>query len=794
MLDQYRALVSPTSDVLQVLAGPGTGKTRVITARVAYLLCVEHLAPEDIIVTTFTKKAANEMKRRLNEMLVDYSPKIQLNNLFIGTFHSICVRILRVFGSKIELDSRFKIADETDSKQLIKRVLQDKYSDAPGASTTLVVKVTDKDINEYKYFISACKSKALFPDEVPLDLTDKAFEDHIYTYKKYQHSLRTNNLIDFDDCLLLAYKLLKKYPTCLHDIKHVLVDEFQDTNLVQLELMYLFGLNSHNRVTVVGDPDQSIYGFRHAEANNFYRMENYYVERGAKVMKVQLDENYRSTSNILSFAETVIDSKQKSKREPKKLKSNTKKENLPVYFDAYVNNKEEARRIAEDVRTLDYKYSDIAILIRSAFLSRMIEQELIHANIPYIIVHGRSFWELREVKLMVDYLRAIASNVDWLGYSRSMEFVITGLGTKSLQSIENDFESRRGKGHAGNVYKIIKSIVKEDRKGFSTKAREGLRKYVKTIHKARHILKNESKEMPKRLNKMFDLVVEQSNLIELVCSKKSKAKSEEEARNDITENLNELKNQLITFAPAEQVLPEDTDKESERLSEESKDSSDILTQFLDSIYLYEQTHYKQSKENDNSEGKVTITTIHGAKGLEWPVVFIPGLADGIFPSKYVLNEPNSKKRNATMDEECRCLYVATTRAKERLYLSYFVEAESFWQDTEKRTVSSLIKGRPMKLVEKRKHSNYGRAVGFASANKKAADFEKFKSRNARMVVQAYKEFSHIPTAVPVVFTTAKKRISRITGLNPVTGAPLNKKVKRKRLGMGRPMKPYPLGK
>lgn len=822
---QYKALTTPTTNVLQILAGPGTGKTRVITARVAYLLCEQNLPPEDVIVTTFTKKAANEMKERLAKLLEGYTPKIDLGKLFIGTFHSICVRILRVFGRHINLDSRFKIADDTDSKQLIRRVLQSKFTSA-GISDK--IKVKESDIKEYQNFISACKSKALLPNEVPPNTMDHSFEDHLLVYSKYQKSLKSNNLIDFDDCLLLAYKLLKKYPRCLKNVKHVLVDEFQDTNLVQLELMYLFGVNSHDKVTVVGDPDQSIYGFRHAEANNFYRMEDHYQKKGLRVVKVQLDENYRSTENILNFAETVMRSKQKARREPKELKSNTS-ERIPVYFDSYPTNKEEAMRITDDIRHLTstkrtnrYKFADIAVIIRSAFLSRVIEQEMIHSNIPYIIVHGHSFWELKEVKLMVDFLRAIASSIDWLGYSRSLEFTVPGMGAKSLERIEKEFDSQRSHGHSGNVYKILGSIVKEQKRGFTSKTREGIKHYMKMIHKARSILKDDSKNMEERLGKTFDSVVERSGMVDLVVSKKtSRGKSEDDAKNEVKQNLDELKNQLMSFTPVEETL----DEQVAALGDESlnatpaKDPKDFtpvefLTQFLDSIYLYEQTHYKQTEDNDEDEGKVTITTIHGAKGLEWPVVFVPGLADGILPSKYVLNETNTKKRKAALDEECRCFYVAVTRAKDRLYLSHFAENEGyFYGGNERKPLSSLIRGEPMKLVKKRDHKpleRYGR--GFASFNKTAKDFAKYRSRNAQDVKHAYDEFSHIPMAAPIVFTTARKKLHEdklwkikkessklrkkrnCEELNPVTGAPLHgkKKNKKKRLGFSGPMKPFPL--
>ncbi|QOU20583.1 hypothetical protein BRETT_000293 [Brettanomyces bruxellensis] len=809
--NQYKALTTSPSNVLQILAGPGTGKTRVITARVAYLLCEKKIPPQNIIVTTFTKKAANEMKDRLAKLIDTVSVPVDLKKLVIGTFHSICVRILRIFGKLIDLNVKFSIADDTDSKQLIKRVLETKFNRGkPSGANDIKVKTTD--IQEYKYFISACKSKAQFPNEVPPKVSDHAFEDHLEVYHKYQQSLINNNLIDFDDCLLLTYKLLKEHPKCLRNIEHVLVDEFQDTNLVQLELMYLFALNSNHKVTVVGDPDQSIYGFRHAEANNFYRMEDHYKKLGLNVVKVQLDQNYRSTSNILRFAETLMRTKQTAARPEKDLKSNTQ-ENTPVYFDQYPTNKDEAMHIANDIKNLTknkYKYSDIAVIIRSSFLSRALEQEMIHFSIPYIIMHGKSFWERKEIKVMVDFLRSVASNSDWLGFSRTLEFCTPGMGAMSLERIENEFEAQRKDGHKGNVYHILKEIVKGKRKRFSSKVKEGIERYMKTIHGARKFLKNESLTNEQKLDHMFDYIVEQQNLVDLVSQKKtSSSQSPDEIKQDVKENLDELRNQLLSFDPPDtEVLNPVSDEEegtalltsveTHSVNKGELNPVKLLTAFLDSIYLYEESHYNQSKTVEEEQGRVVVTTIHGSKGLEWPIVFVPGLCDGILPSKYVLQEENPSKRKSAMDEECRCLYVAVTRAKERLHLSCFAENDGFgFGGNEIKPVSQLLKGKPLKMAKRRKHEEQlnksSRRTGFFQFNK--LDRSKYRSRNAKEAMHYDSMFSHIPKAAPIGFKTAKdmlKDSARDNGSQKENPYKKRKKTK-KHLGMGRgPMKPFKL--
>ncbi|KAG7746213.1 hypothetical protein KL912_004473 [Ogataea haglerorum] len=755
--EHQRAAVtaSPHSAVL-VLAGPGTGKTKVITARVAYLLLHHKLPPQDVVVATFTKKAANEMVERLAVLLQPY-PQIDAKKLLIGTFHSICVRILRKYGGLVGLNAGFKIADETDAKQLIKKVLR-------------VMAESGLDVKKYRAYISACKNKAQLPDQVPVSKKAGDTSIKLEVYTLYQEELARNNVIDFDDCLLLVHRLLAHHPSCMGRVKHVLVDEFQDTNKVQLELVYqLSGFNENykHNVTAVGDPDQSIYAFRNAEAENFYRMEDYYRQKGVPVLKVALTQNYRSTSNILTLAEHLMN-QQFARREQKYLRAH-KKDDIPVQMFACATNKAEASTIAATIKQVvkpnGTQYSDIAILLRSGFLSRVIEQELIHANLPYQVVHGRSFWERREIRLLMDYLRAVASDMDWLGYSRCLDFQVSGLGAKSLLLLEEQLSAQRARNQPGNVYVMLESIARDGMKGITAKARAGIGEFVALIKKARELLLSDATEQ-QQLEKMFDHIVKHSRVVSVVNEERMDRKGD--SQEEIEANLNELKNQLISFNLQEEDLLQDAYAEEDELevAEQSFDltastSLEKLTQFLDSVYLYEET-----KIAEKTVSKVTITTVHGSKGLEWPVVFVPSLCEGIFPSQHATNDVGDTTKNeAALDEERRCMYVAVTRAKERLYLSYFRETLGFgFGDPVKR--KSRFLNLPKGLV-------------------KVADTSVASTPNLLSSFQRNIKLNTGSLALGSGFQTA----SRLTGVSRLPdGAVKISKPRKKRLGMGRPLR------
>ncbi|KAG7818538.1 hypothetical protein KL909_004928 [Ogataea angusta] len=760
---QRAAVTASPNGVVLVLAGPGTGKTKVITARVAYLLLHHKLPPQDVVVATFTKKAASEMVERLAVLLQPY-PEIDTKKLLIGTFHSICVRILRKYGGLVGLNAGFKIADETDAKQLIKRALR------AMAQSGFDVSLKDSDVKKYRAYISACKNKAQLPDQVPVSKKAGDLSTKLEVYTLYQEELARNNVIDFDDCLLLVHKLLAHHPSCMGRVKHVLVDEFQDTNKVQLELVYqLSGYNENykHNVTAVGDPDQSIYAFRNAEAENFYRMEDYYRDKGVAVLKVALTQNYRSTSNILTLAEHLMN-QQFARREQKYLHAH-KKDDIPVQVFACATNKAEASKIAatikQAVKPNGTQYSDIAILLRSGFLSRVIEQELIHANLPYQVVHGRSFWERREIRLVMDYLRAVASDMDWLGYSRCLDFQVSGLGAKSLLLIEEQFSAQRARSQPGNVYVILENIARDGMKGITAKARAGIGEFVALIKKARELLLSDADEQ-EQLEKMFDHIVQHSRVVSVVNEERMDKKGD--SQEEIEATLNELKNQLIGFNLQEEDLLQDAYAEEDELevAEQSFDltastSLEKLTQFLDSVYLYEET-----KGAEKTVSKVTITTVHGSKGLEWPIVFVPSLCEGIFPSQHATNDVGDTAKNeAALDEERRCMYVAVTRAKERLYLSYFRETLGFgFGDPIKR--KSRFLNLPKGLVQVAE-------TGVASTPNLLSSFQQNMKLNMG------------PLALGSGFQTA----SRFTGVSRLPdGAVKISKPRKKRLGMGRPLR------
>ncbi|KAH3661291.1 hypothetical protein OGAPHI_006698 [Ogataea philodendri] len=768
--DQRAAATAPLDGVLLVLAGPGTGKTKVITARVAYLMLHYKLPPEDIVVATFTKKAANEMVERLDVLLAQF-PEVDHKKLMIGTFHSICVRILRRYGRLIGLNSGFKIADEADSRHLVKKAVKTLSQEGVDLASK------EQDVKSYKNYISSHKNKAQLPDDVPSAKSANHRNKYLDIYREYQEELLRNNVIDFDDCLLLTHTLLKKHPYCMGRVKHVLVDEFQDTNAVQLGLVYMLsGYNeSHlHNVTVVGDPDQSIYGFRNAEAENFFRMEDYYRQKGVTVSKVSLTQNYRSTSNILNLAEQLM-GQQFGKREQKKLKSN-KKVNLPVELFSSADNKVEAISISKKIKELVdgavFRCSDVAILLRAGFLSRVIEQELIHSNLPYQVVHGRSFWENKEIRLMMNFMRAVASDMDWLGYSRCLEFHVAGLGPKSMQIIEDLFMEQRAHNEPGNVLAILEGIAEGRVKGIMAKSVAGIKEVLDIIKSSRKLLLDDKTEQ-EQLSTMFNNIVTKTKLVSIIA--KERADKHDSPEEEIEANLNELQNQLVSFNIQEETLLQDAyetedlievaDESFDALAETSA-SLDKLTQFLDSVYLYEET-----KDAKKTAPKITITTVHGSKGLEWPVVFVPALCDGILPSQYALNTSlDEAKRQAALDEERRCMYVAVTRAKERLFLSYHHRALGFSMGDQAKTKSRFL----------------NLPKGFVQSSKAAM----LKGPPLNLS-QPTSRFANVMRSSPSLNTTYKgfQPASKLTG-NAFTPEGLTKisKPTKKRLGMGRPLR------
>ncbi|KAK6463075.1 hypothetical protein DFJ63DRAFT_103201 [Scheffersomyces coipomensis] len=684
--NQRKAVTAPSNARLQIIAGPGTGKTKVLTSRVAYLLLNEHINPQHIIVTTFTKKAALEMMERLEKNLVGQS--VDLSKLLIGTFHSICYRIIKIYGKKIGIED-YHIADERDSNQILKEVMEN-LSDN---DRDLLAGVPEDeklplqnprggadqkfDIKKVKRQISKLKSSGVSYDNYA-SMNDSNRVVSLF-YRLYQTKLEENSLLDFDDCLFKCLDLITSHPV-LNFVQHVLVDEFQDSNEIQLQLMYNFARGHptipklQNNVTIVGDPDQSIYGFRDAQAINFEKMNSYYKQKYGKSCEIiHLVENYRSTSDILSLSETVM--RQQQTRTQKSLKSQHTTTFKPVYKNLN-SSEEEALWISYHIQHLlalpdsPLKYSDFSILVRAAYQTRVIENELVKKRIPYHMIRGRAFWERSEVIAILDYLRVIAHDNDRIAFIRSLNFPKRGFGPKTLESL-SQVSAKEAATSGISIYETLKGVLSGEISGvkLNSKNKSSLKDYLGFLEQSREMLANldtylngeviEYEKKSDLLAKFFKFVFEKSGL----------AKEYVDEDNQ-TLNVMEVEKQFREFTPQEVDLPLFIGGTEDDIAETKPN---FLSSFIQSIGLYEAD--AAASETDKSKGKVSVSTIHGSKGLEWNVVFVPGLSEGLLPAGFAIAQGGEE----LVDEERRCFYVATTRAKSLLYLSsYTTSAGNFY--------------------------------------------------------------------------------------------------------------------
>lgn len=678
--NQKEAVTSPCSGVLQIVAGPGTGKTKVLVSRVAYLLLKENVLPQSIIVTTFTKKAANEMMERLREMLK--GTEIVVGKLLIGTFHSICFKIIQKYGNRIGIEN-YAIADDRDALQILGDVLLKHLTDAdwhfvdtlpleqtaPFKSKNDSDKYRGYDLRKLRKKISQLKSTGINSED-----SEKHSDGNLFVlliYSLYQRTLNTNRLLDFDDCLLYCHKIVSRFPV-LNYIEHTLVDEFQDTNEIQLQLMYEFAkghptnpLLQHN-VTIVGDPDQSIYAFRHAQSGNFDKMRQHYLQKHQLPCKITaLNENYRSTSDILQISERIM--RQQSDRMIKNLRSQIHITFKPMRADLESSD-QEARWIAYQIEHLKkfpdslFEYSDIAILVRSAYQTRVIETELTRKKIPYFMVRGKAFWERKEVVALVDYLRCVANENDRIAFLRCVNFPKRGLGPKALAELDSIIEKQQIQVGGLLVFETLKEISTSKMScSLGPRMKQSLGQFLDIIDSSKSELNeiyNYGENNLAGMNKFF-------------LSLYAKSGVQKEFAEDVNCNLNlmEVKSQLMDFEmPLESDLPDYVGEDSlQDTAEEITSGTDFLKSFLSLVTLFDTN--PETKDGDDHKPKVAISTIHGAKGLEWPVVFVPGVSEGLLPASFAADDHNPESIN----EERRCFYVATSRAKTLLFVSSYTD-------------------------------------------------------------------------------------------------------------------------
>ncbi len=598
---QYEA-VTKTQGPCLVIAGAGSGKTKVLTHKIAYLIEHEGAKPWDILAITFTNKAANEMKERITNLIGEAA-----KDIWMGTFHSICVKILRRFIDIIGFDSSFIIFDTSDQKTLVKGCLRDLGIDDK--------MFTDRSVLSE---ISNAKNEMLEPDQYQLRANGDFRKEKIATvYELYQKRLKENNAIDFDDIINYTIKILLENPDIMeyysNKFKYVLVDEYQDTNKSQFTLVTMLA-SKHGNITVVGDNDQGIYSFRGADISNILNFEKDFP--GTKIIK--LEQNYRCTGNILKAANAVI--KNNEVKYKKELWTQNEEGNLPKVYQAK-NEYDEGAYVVEQIEHLKreeyYKYSDFAILYRMNTQSRAIEDILRRENIPYKIIGGLKFYERKEIKDIIAYLRLIQNGNDNLSLKRIINEPKRGIGKTSLDKVEQ-LSIQTGI----SMYEIIKNAEQYGLNRVYLNSRE----FVNCIEE----FKAKKEELP--ISELIKQTLKKSGY-----TKALENENTIEAENRI-ENLDEFLTVAIEF--------------------EEQEAENTLSAFLEGITL--------SSDIDNleeDEDYVTLMTLHSAKGLEFPVVFLVGMEEGIFPGYKSISEPTE------LEEERRLCYVGITRAKEHLFLT-----------------------------------------------------------------------------------------------------------------------------
>ncbi|MBE5936670.1 MAG: ATP-dependent DNA helicase PcrA [Lachnospiraceae bacterium] len=610
--------VQHTKGPLLILAGAGSGKTRVLTHRIAHLISTEHVEPWNIIAVTFTNKAAKEMRERVND-IVGYGAE----NVWVSTFHSTCVRILRRFIESLGYKRNFSIYDTDDQKVVMKELLKQFNYDS-------------KIINERKALavISSKKNELITPEQY----AEEAFDDYNESkyaklYTAYQERLKNSNALDFDDLIMKTVELFRADKEALNYYKmrfrYILVDEYQDTNTAQFELLRLMAdadnaIGEHN-LCVVGDDDQSIYKFRGANIYNILNFEKVFPD--AKVIK--LEQNYRSTQTILDAANEVIGNN--SKRKSKKLWC-SKGEGTPISYTRYMTDYEEANGIAASIRSNinnGVAYCKHAVLYRTNAQSRVIEEAFINMNIPYKIVGGLNFYSRKEIKDILAYLKTIDNGLDDVAVKRIINVPKRGIGITSINHIAE---------FAGfHNISFYEALLEADYISGVSRAKPKLLPFINLIEHYRAMLAVDGCSIVNLIKAILDDTGYLSAL-------KEEGTDEANAR---IENIEELINKAVTFEDSAEIP-------------ENGNTSSLLSEFLENVALV-----ADIDSVDEDADVVLLMTLHSAKGLEFPYVYLCGMEENLFPSAMALysNDPYD------IEEERRLCYVGITRAMEKLSIS-----------------------------------------------------------------------------------------------------------------------------
>ena len=598
--EQQKEAVSYLNGPLLIVAGAGSGKTKVLTSRIAHIIKQKKAFPNQIIAVTFTNKAAKEMQNRVSTIL----KKEAIGLSWLGTFHSISAKLLRKHAPAVGLQSNYSIIDQDDQVRLVKNICKAENIDIKKISPKYILSIIDN-----------WKNKGWYPEDVILKKKDVLEKGFLKIYKIYQSKLMDLNACDFGDLILHCVKIFEKNSDIRKlyskNFKYILVDEYQDTNLIQSKwLNYLAEYNKN--ICCVGDDDQSIYSWRGAEIKNFLKFDKIY--ENTKI--IRLEKNYRSTQNILSVASKLIENNQN--RVGKKLYTNSDNGEL-VSLNCYRNGKDEATGVGDQIEKLKKKYSlnNISILVRAIFQTREFEERFLKIGLPYRIIGGIKFYERAEIKDCIAYLRIIHQAQDDLSFERIINVPKRSIGDSTIKQI-NEYAKK----NELSLEVASKKLLENNK--IKPKTKIGLTSFLNLIEKWRNDF---------NVKKFGHIKLLQTILDESGYSQMLKNKKDLENENRL-ENIKELLNAMKEF--------------------------DNLESFLEHVAL-------ATSIDQNWEGqKVNLMTIHASKGLEFDVVFLPGWEEGLFPHQKSIEEKGEKG----LEEERRLAYVGITRAKKLVNISF----------------------------------------------------------------------------------------------------------------------------
>ena len=609
---QQKKAVQITEGPLLVVAGAGSGKTSVLTRRIAYLVAEKGIAPWNILAITFTNKAATEMREREHKLLGQ-----QADSIWMSTFHALCVRILRRDAEKIGYTSNFSIADSAEQLTLIKHIQKEQNINPKMYEPRRILSA-----------ISNGKNDLLTPDAYSASASSPFEKVTAQVYQEYQKRLKNDQIMDFDDLIMQTLVLFKTDPTVLHyyqnKFRYLLVDEYQDTNQAQYELCHALAAQYKN-ICVVGDADQSIYGWRGANMENIMNFEKDYHDAG--VQTVKLEQNYRSTGHILSAANAVI--KNNSNRKAKKLWTDQGEGAKVTYYRAQSGDDEAhfiISKIQEEVEEKKRSYHDFAVLYRTNAQSRTVEESFVKSNVPYQIVGGHKFYDRKEIMDIMAYLKLVANPSDSMSFNRIINTPKRGIGPVSVRRFL-DFARE-------NNLSILGAFDHLNMSGITTRAAAKLSDFGAKLRDAINFAKDHS------VTGLTEKILQDFGY---TAALKAEHTIEAETR---LENLDEFLSVTKRF-----------DDEYEE-NDDSDETENALSDFLAEVSLL-------SDQDDlaNNDDQVALMTLHAAKGLEFPVVFLVGMEDGLFPLSRALMEDDQ------LEEERRLAYVGITRAKRELFLT-----------------------------------------------------------------------------------------------------------------------------